>query len=448
MKFELTRDFITALEEKLSAGSVELLQTELGDLHPADLAEILENLELEDAKTILYSLEGEISAEVLIELDEDLRGKLLEEYSGKELAEEIIENLDSDDAADLIAELSDEMKREVLLEIEDPEYAKEIADLLVYPEDTAGALMAKELVKVNSNWTVLRCVKEMRKQAEEIEHVHAVYVVDNHEILLGTLSLKKLLTTTTKTPVAEVYNPKIIAVKASDSEEEVARTMRKYDLVVAPVVDDLGRLLGRITIDDVVDVMQEEADRDYQMASGLTDDVESGDNILTMTKARLPWLLIGMFGGIMSSKVIGFFDITKFPEMALFIPLIGATGGNVGVQSSAIVVQSLAKGTFDEGMKSRLTKDLTVGLLTGVVCSLLLFALSFMLGNGYLLSATVGLSIVAVVLFAALVGTLTPLLLNKANIDPALATGPFITTTNDILGIFIYFSIGKMIFGV
>lgn len=448
MKFELTRDFITALEEKLSAGSVELLQTELGDLHPADLAEILENLELEDAKTILYSLEGEISAEVLIELDEDLRGKLLEEYSGKELAEEIIENLDSDDAADLIAELSDEMKREVLLEIEDPEYAKEIADLLVYPEDTAGALMAKELVKVNSNWTVLRCVKEMRKQAEEIEHVHAVYVVDNHGILLGTLSLKKLLTTTTKTPVAEVYNPKIIAVNASDSEEDVARTMRKYDLVVAPVVDDLGRLLGRITIDDVVDVMQEEAERDYQMASGLTDDVESGDNILTMTRARLPWLLIGMFGGIMSSKVIGYFDITKFPEMALFIPLIGATGGNVGVQSSAIVVQSLAKGTFDEGMKSRLTKDLTVGLFTGVVCSVLLFGLSFILGNGYLLSATVGLSIIAVVLFAALVGTLTPLLLNKANIDPALATGPFITTTNDILGIFIYFSIGKMIFGV
>lgn len=448
MKFELTREFITQLEEKLSAGSVELLQQELGDLHPADLAEILENLEIEDAKTVLFSLEEELAAEVLMELDEDLRGRFLEEYSGKELAEEVIENLDSDDAADLLSELPEEKQREVLLEIEDPEYAREIEDLLVYPEETAGALMAKELVKVNSRWTVLRCVKEMRRQAEEIEHVHAVYVVDDHGVLLGTLSLKKLLTTSTKTPVSEVFNPKVLSVSAHESAEEVSRTMRKYDLVVAPVVDDLGRLLGRITIDDVVDVMQEEAERDYQMASGLTDDVESGDNILYQTRARLPWLLIGMFGGIMSSKVIGFFDITKFPEMALFIPLIGATGGNVGVQSSAIVVQSLAKGSFDEGMKHRLTKDLTVGLLTGVICSALLFGLSYLLGNGYLLSATVGLSIVAVVLFAALVGTLTPLLLNKAHIDPALATGPFITTTNDILGIFIYFSIGKMIFGV
>jgi magnesium transporter len=306
--------------------------------------------------------------------------------------------------------------------------------------------MATELIKVNQNWNVWRCVKEMRRQAEEIEQVHAVYVVDDNDILLGTLSLKKLLTTSTKTPVKDLFNPKVIAVKTSQNDEEVGRIMQKYDLVVVPVVDELGRLCGRITIDDVVDVIQEEAEKDYQLASGLTADVEDSDSVMTLSKARLPWILIGMIGGIMSSKVIDHFGITENPEMALFITLIAATGGNVGVQSAALVVQSLARGSEGANIKERLLKDLSVGLFTGLACSILMFGLSYALYQNLQLSLTVALSLIAVIIFAAGMGTFVPLVLNRLKIDPAVATGPFITTTNDVLGLFIYFTIGGLIF--
>jgi magnesium transporter len=416
------------------------------DLHAPDVAERLEDLTVEDAQQILDRFSAMDSAEILVELDEDFRSELLQEYSVKEIATEVIENLDSDDAADIISELPESRKRGVLSEIEDIEQAKQIADLLTHAEDTAGALMATELIKVNQNWTVLHCVKEMRRQAEEIEQVHAVYVVDDHGILLGTLSLKKLLTTSTKTPVRDLYNPKVISVKTSQADEEVARIMQKYDLVVVPVVDELGRLCGRITIDDVVDVIQEEAEKDYQLASGLTSDVEDRDSVVKLSRARLPWIMIGMIGGILSSKVIDYFGITDTPEMALFITLIAATGGNVGVQSAALVVQSLARGSEGANIKERLLKDLSVGLFTGLACSILMFGLSFALYNNMNLSLTVALSLIAVIIFAAGMGTFVPLVLNRLNVDPAVATGPFITTTNDVLGLFIYFTIGGLIF--
>lgn len=416
------------------------------ELHAADIAERLEELDLEKAQKLLDCFSSLESAEILVELDEDFRQLLLKEYSAEEIAEEVIENLDSDDAADIISELPESRKREVLSQIEDIEQAKQIADLLTHAEDTAGALMATELIKVNQNWNVWRCVKEMRRQAEEIEQVHAVYVVDDNDILLGTLSLKKLLTTSTKTPVKDLFNPKVISVKTSQNDEEVGRIMQKYDLVVVPVVDELGRLCGRITIDDVVDVIQEEAEKDYQLASGLTADVEDSDSVMKLSKARLPWILIGMIGGIMSSKVIDHFGITENPEMALFITLIAATGGNVGVQSAALVVQSLARGSKGANIKERLLKDLSVGLFTGLACSILMFGLSYALYQNLQLSLTVALSLIAVIIFAAGMGTFVPLILNRLKIDPAVATGPFITTTNDVLGLFIYFTIGGLIF--
>jgi magnesium transporter len=423
-------------------GAYELIK----DLHAPDIAERLEELELEQAQQLLDQFSSLDSAEVLVELDEEFRQLLLKEYSAEEIAEEVIENLDSDDAADIISELPESRKREVLSQIEDIEQAKQIADLLTHAEDTAGALMATELIKVNQNWNVWRCVKEMRRQAEEIEQVHAVYVVDDNDILLGTLSLKKLLTTSTKTPVKDLFNPKVISVKTSQNDEEVGRIMQKYDLVVVPVVDELGRLCGRITIDDIVDVIQEEAEKDYQLASGLTADVEDSDSVMKLSKARLPWILIGMIGGIMSSKVIDYFGITENPEMALFITLIAATGGNVGVQSAALVVQSLARGSQGANIKERLLKDLSVGLFTSLACSLLMFVLSYALYQNLQLSLTVALSLIAVIIFAAGMGTFVPLVLNRLNIDPAVATGPFITTTNDVLGLFIYFTIGGLIF--
>lgn len=449
MKFEVTSEYINQLEQDVIQGNTDLHLVELNDTHPADIAEVVDQLSLEASKLLLHDLEDEKAADVLIELDEDLRAKILEDYSGQEIATELVDNLDSDDAADLINELSEERKREVLNSIEDPIQAKGLADLLIYPENTAGALMGTELVKVNHNWRVLQCVKEMRRQAEDIEHVHSVYVVDDANKLLGTLSLKKLLTTSTKTPIGEVFTKNAQSVEAMDDAEDVARAMEKYDLIVMPVVDSLNHLIGRITIDDVVDVIRDEAKEDYNFASGLVEDVESDDSIWTTTRARLPWLLIGLFGGLGAASVIGRFEVelTAIPKMAFFIPLIAAMGGNVGVQSSAIIVQGLASKAPMGSLLKRLLKELGVGLLNGVICAALIVGASLFLGYETNLALTVAVALVSVIVVAALIGTFVPLLLDRYKIDPALATGPFITTTNDILGLFIYFSIGSLLLG-
>ncbi len=449
MSFELTTDKLNEFKRAIEEGEIKGLAAMLLDLHPADIADIIEQLDSTDAALLLKEFEDPMIADILIELEEDIRGELLENYSGKEIAEDFVENLDSDDAADLIGELPEEKKREVLDNLEDVETAKQLASLLTHAEDTAGALMATELVKVNENWTVRHCVREMRKQAEEIEEVHAVYVIDDHEVLLGTLSLKKLLTTSTKTPVKEVYNQKVTSVKSTTPAEDVANLMERYDMVVVPVVDEMGRLLGRITIDDVVDVIKEEAERDYQLASGITDDVDSGSNLFQVTKARLPWLVIGLVGGLISASVISTQEsrLADLPKLAFFIPLIAAMGGNVGVQSSAIVVQALANKNISSTLFQRLVKEVSVGLVNGLICSILLFSVTAFTGLEYQLAITISLSLFMVIMFASLFGTSIPLILDKWNIDPAVATGPFITTANDVFGLFIYFSIGKIVFG-
>jgi magnesium transporter len=447
MKFTLNEEFLKSVEENLSQGTLVHLKEQLGELHPADLAEILNQLEVEEAQSILDHLENELAAEVIVNLDEDIRKQILKDYTGFEIATEVIENLDSDDAADLLQELPEDVQEEVMASLEDEQQAEEIADLLTRDEDTAGGLMAKELVKVNENWKVMRCVREMRRQAEELEHVYAVYVVNDDDVLLGTLSLKKLLTTSTRTPVKEIYDPKVVSIQAHASAEEAARVMGKYDVVVMPVVDEEGRLLGRITVDDVMDVMEEEAERDYQLASGITEDIESTDTVFTITRARVPWLFIGLLGGVVSSRIIGFFDIVQHPEMALFMPLIAAMGGNVGVQSSAIVVQAIARQGTLETIASKLKKDLGVALLTGLVFAALVFILAFLVNSGYELSGIVSIALFCVILIAAVMGTITPMVLHRMKIDPAVATGPFITTANDILGLIIYFSVGRLIYG-
>ena len=388
----------------------------------------------------------EKSAEILVELDDDLREDLLADLTAKEIAEEVIDNLETDDAADVIGELSEEKQEEVLSLIEDKDHASDISDLLTYPEDTAGGLMAKELIKVNENWNTLQCLREMRKQAEHVKQVHTIYVVDNNDVLLGSMSLRRLLLTETNTPIKEILKTEIISVKATEDDEAVANIMNKYDLIVLPVVEDMNRLIGRITIDDIMDVVKEEAEKDYQMASGISEDVESSDSVWAHTRARLPWLLIGMVGGLLGAKVIGIFDIRENFELAFFIPLIAAMGGNVGVQSAAIVVQGLANDSLKlDSIFSKLIKELGVGLLNGIICSIIILGAAFSLGYGLALSLTVSISLLAVIVFAALFGTFVPLTLEKYKIDPALATGPFITTINDVLGLFIYFMIGQAI---
>jgi magnesium transporter len=443
---EITGQLIHEISVQIGRKDTAKLQDLIDDLHVADIAEILEEISTTDAQFLYQFIAEEKSAEILVELDDDLREDLLADLTAKEIAEEVIDNLETDDAADVIGELSEEKQEEVLSLIEDKDHASDISDLLTYPEDTAGGLMAKELIKVNENWNTLQCLREMRKQAEHVKQVHTIYVVDNDDVLLGSMSLSGLLLTETNTPIKEIIKTEIISVKATEDDKDVANIMNKYDLIVLPVVDDMNRLIGRITIDDIMDVVKEEAEKDYQMASGISEDVESSDSVWAHTRARLPWLLIGMVGGLLGAKVIGIFDITENFELAFFIPLIAAMGGNVGVQSAAIVVQGLANDSLKlDSILSKLIKELGVGLLNGIICSIIILGAAFSLGYGLTLSLTVSISLLAVIVFAALFGTFVPLTLEKYEIDPALATGPFITTVNDVLGLFIYFWIGQEI---
>ena len=444
IQFQLTDELIEKVEVLVEDQNDNELKALLNEYHHADIAEILDELDLDDIVYVIKLLDSDVTSDILMELDEDDREDILKNLSAKEIAEEV-EELDTDDAADIIADLPSEKKVEVLSHIEDIEHASDIVDLLSYPENTAGGLMAKELIKVNEKWAVLRCVREMRKQAEEVDKVYTIYVVDDDNVLLGTLSLKKLLLSPEKTFIKNIYNEKVFSVKANSDDEEVANIMEKYDLIVLPVVDDLNRLIGRITIDDVVDVMKEEAMEDYNKASGISEQVDASDNILTLTRARLPWLLIGLMGGIMGAEVIGIFDIENNIELAFFTPLIAAMGGNVGVQSAAIIVQGLASNNLGmDSLAQRLIKEFGVALLNGIICSGLIMFITSLIGYPNSISFTVSISLMAVIIFAALFGTFIPLVLDKYKIDPALATGPFITTVNDVLGLFIYFMIGKL----
>jgi magnesium transporter len=447
MHFEQSEQFIKDLKQAIHSQSLDEINELVLELHPADVADITKQLSLEEVKAFCDIVPGELIAETIAELEEDEREDLLNSLTPEQIARKAIDYMESDDAADLIMELPKEKRIKVISLIDDVKKASNIVDLLNYPDDSAGGLMAKELFKVNINWDVLECVQELRKQAEQIETIHTVYVVDDHNKLLGTLSLKSLILTPSNTKIEDVLNRDIISVKAHTQNTEVAQIMEKYDLVVLPVVDDLNRLKGRITIDDVVDVIKEEAERDYQMASGLSDTVESHDSVWQVTKARLPWLLMGMIGGIGSAHVLLGFDLSQHPEMIVFIPLIGAMGGNVGVQSSAIVVQGIANNTLKGSIVQRLVKETGVGLVNGLVCSAVLFGVNLISDFSIKTSVTVSIALLSVIIFAAILGTFIPMLLNRFKINPALATGPFITTTNDIFGLLLYFYIGQMIIG-
>lgn len=447
MQFELSKDFLEALREAIQASNATWIEENVLGLHFADIAEIIDELNSEQARFVYYLLDEDLQADVLMELEEDVRDRFLKSLSSKEIAVQL-ENLDSDDAADILGELSDKEIQEVISQMEDDEAAEDIVDLLNYDEDSAGGLMQKEFIQAQINWPVDRCLVELRRQAEDVENVYTIYVVDEMNRLVGLLSLKRLLFAKPKTRISDLFQAKnIISVKTTDSSETVARVMDKYDLVSIPVVDFQQKLVGRITIDDVVDIIKEEADKDFQMASGISEKVESNASVWRISRARLPWLLIGMLGGTLGAQVISTYEgsIGKIPALAFFIPLITAMGGNVGVQSSAIVVQSLAKGNQFNSVFSRLRKEATVGLLNGLICSIFIFGIATVFENSTL-GMVVSLSLFVVIVFAAIMGSFIPLILNKYKIDPALATGPFVTTLNDVLGLFIYFSVGMILY--
>ena len=450
MQFELSLEYIERLQEAISKKDDVYLQAQLKELYAVDIALVLNRLDLEEANYLYDIIDEEIASDVLLEMEEDKREALLATFSTKEIAEQL-DNMESDDAADMINELPEEIQDEVLSQIEDIDQASDIADLLNFEEGTAGSLMAKELVSVYAHETVSACIDEIRAQAESVDVMYAVYVVDENEKLIGMLSLKKLIISHPLAKIEEIYNADIISVKTSSSSEEVAELFQKYDLVVIPVIDQLGRLVGRITIDDVVDVMREEAEKDIQRMSGITDDVDSNDNVWRLSKARIPWLLVGMCGGIIGSRIISSYEgqIHLRPEMAFFIPLIGATGGNVGVQSSSIIVQGLANNTMiSEKLAPKLLKELSVGLINGLICSILILGYNTLISESWALAATVSLALFTVIICASFLGTFVPLTMHRFKINPALATGPFVTTLNDIIGISIYFLVGRLLYDI
>ena len=452
MQIDITPEFIEKFRQLAIARNEEEAREELSKLHPADIAELFHELEIEEAEFLDSLLDEERAADVLMELDEDDRKRLLANMPNEEIAKQFLEHLATDDAVDLIQELDEEDRDEIISHIDDMEQAGDIIDLLKYDDDTAGGLMGTEMIIVNENWSMPECVKQMRAQAEDMDEIYNVYVVDNDNRLRGVFPLKKMITHPSVSKIKNVMQTDPISVKTDTPIEDVALDFEKYDLVAMPVIDSIGRLVGRITVDDVMDRVREQNERDYQLASGLSSDIETDDTVLSQTKARLPWLLIGMVGGLANSVILGNFEagFATNPAMALFIPLIGGTGGNVGIQSSAIVVQGLANGSLElRHAAKQIWKEMSVALINAVVISLLVFAYNcFKLDPLNPTTLAVSLSLFGVVLFASVFGTLVPLALERFKIDPAIATGPFITITNDIIGMLIYMLISGALMGM
>ena len=449
-RFEINKTVIDSIQELIEKGANAKLRVKLKDFHYADIAEIIYELSTDQAIYLIKLLDSEKTAEALAEVDEDTRERILEKLSVKEIAEEISE-LDSDDAADLMAELSEERQERVMSEISDTSHVDDIRELLAYDENTAGGLMAKEMVVVQEGLSVLKCLNAMRAQAEEVTRVHSIYVVDDKNRLKGRLSLKDLITANSKAIVKDVCIPKVDFVTADVSGEEVAKIMTKYDLEAIPVVNDKKVLLGRITIDDIVDLIKEEAEKDYQLAAGLSNDVEADDTIFQLTRARLPWLFLGLLGGLGSVFILKDFEaVMENPELRnlfFYTPLIAAMAGNVGVQSSAIIVQGLANDVVKGSLLSSLIKEVSLSLINGFALAVILIIFGLLINQDINISLTIAGSMMGVIIIAALIGTFIPIFLNKKGIDPAIATGPFITTCNDIFGIFLFFYIAKIFLG-
>ncbi|SDJ77074.1 magnesium transporter [Catalinimonas alkaloidigena] len=445
--FELSREFLEEIQTSIKSEDRERLQERLEPLHPADISQVLEELDADEAKYVLAQLDHETGAEIISNLETETRRRFLRNFSSEELAAYMY-HIDSDDAADILNEQPIQVREEIIAHIDDPKVASDVLELLRYEEDRAGGLMAKELVKANVNWSIRQCIEEIRRQAEEVERLYSVYVVDDRDKLLGRVSLKRIVLANDRARVADIYEPDVIAIESYRDAEEVAEIMRRYDLEAIPVINVQGKLLGRITIDDVVDVITEQAEKDQQIMSGLTETPEDDDSVWSLSRARLPWLLIGMMGGLLGARFIGVFedDLTVIPAMAFFIPLITATGGNVGIQSSTVVVQSLAnRSALGDSFWGRMLKVLLVALVNALVISMVVFGFVF-ISESIKMAFVVAIALFSVVMLASLMGTLTPLALDHFGINPAVASGPFITTANDLLGLAVYFSVAHLLY--
>ncbi len=445
----MTTELIELIKELIERKDSVLLQDRISTMHPADIAEICGELDIEEARFLYRQLDNEKAADALIEMDEDLRNELLEELPSEAIAKRFVNYMDTDDAVEIIRDMDEEKQEEVLSHIKDIEQAGDIVDLLQYDEDTAGGLMSTEMVVVNKNWSMPECLKEMRRQAEDLDDIYYIYVVDDDERLCGLFPLTKMVTSPSVSKVKHVMNTKVVSVDVDTPIDEVALLIEKYNLVAIPVVDKINRLLGQITVDDVMDEVREQTEHDQQLTAGITQDIESDDTVLKQTRARLPWLLIGMFGGIGSSILLNCFTETlgTHPEMALFIPLLAGMGGNVGVQSSAIAVQGLANNSLDSKHIFRhILKESSVALVNATILSAFIYIYNiFVYGANDIITLAVPLSLFVVIMFASAFGTLIPMLLERMDINPAVATGPFIQIVNDLSGMTFYMLISVLL---
>lgn len=448
--FELSVEFRERFQQALDEQDVDFITSSLEGVNPADISAFLDEFDAEECKFVFDQLAPSLNAEILEELEQDVREAFIKEFTAKELAS-FVAHMDSDDATDLLYDMPVSERNEVIRQIEDEEKASNIMELLEYDEDVAGGLMAKELIQANYNWSILQCIEEIRKQAENVEKIYSVYVTNDKGELLGKVGLKKIILANDKAKVADIYDDELVSVETSSSEEEVASIMQKYNLEAVPVVNARGRLVGRITIDDVLDVITENAEEERQLMTGVSSDIEEDDSVWRISKARLPWLIIGMVGGLVGAQFMGFFkeEIVIVPALAFFIPLITASGGNVGIQSSSIVVQSLANpNVFADSMLKRLAKVFMVAVVNGIILGLMVFGAVMLFSGDQALAGTVSIALFSVVLLASFMGTVTPLVLNKIGVNPALASGPFITTTNDLLGLAVYFSVAHLLYNL
>lgn len=446
--FELSKEYLDRFKIAIQETDVSFIKESLEGVNPADITSLLFELNTEESKYVFDLLHPEISADILIELDEETRNSFLENFTPDQIAL-FVDEMDSDDGADILMDMDIKKREEIIAGMQNDNRALHIQDLLRYDEDVAGGLMAKELIKANINWNVLQCIDEIRKQAENVEKIFSVYVVDDEDKLLGKVSLKKIILSNDRVKVADIYDQDVVTIETYLEEKEVAQIMQKYDLEAVPVVNARGKLVGRITIDDVLDVITEIAEEERQLMAGIVTDVEEDDSVWALSKARLPWLIIGMVGGLLAAQITDLFsaDIKVIAGLALFIPLIMATGGNVGIQSSSIVVQSLAvKNAFSDGIGKRLLKVLIVAVVNGLVLAVLVFGSVLLIFQDQYLSYTVAIALFSVVLLASFMGTVTPLVLDNFGINPALASGPFITTANDLLGLAVYFSVAHLLY--
>ncbi len=444
--FELTKDYLEHLQTAIEAGDDARLRAEMDELFPADISGILYELDPEPAHYLLNLLDKTVGAEILANLDPGDRTNLLKTFTSAEIAP-FINQMDSDDAVDVLNEQPIQVREEVIGLLEDREQARFILDLLHYEDGVAGSLMQKELIKINVNLTVNACIEEIRQQAEAVENVYAVYVVDDVGKLLGLVSLKKIVLAPKTARIADIYDEDVVFVETYRPVDEVAEVMQKYDLDAIPVVNVQQRLLGRITIDDVVDVITEQAEEDIQVISGLSGEVEEDDSVWQRSKVQLPWLVAGAVGSLMAATVINGFqtELAKIAALAAFIPIIGSTGGNVGIQTSSLILQSLSDTTgLTTTLAKRLLRTLLVAILNGLVVGLIAGVYTFIIGEPRLFFV-VATSLLSVVLLASFMGTITPLVLNRIGINPAVASGPFITTANDLIGIGVYFLIAQML---